>query len=156
MNSALHYSIDTSALITWWSEDYTPDVFPSLLPLMENLISEGRLRDVRHVREEIAQGDLLEWCKLQSDFFLEDDEEIQLKVRELMATYQNPKKTRGIGNADPFVIARAAINGEHWCVVSSESVGSLERNPSIPTVCDDIGMSHNRFFEMLRLEGWKL
>lgn len=156
MNGAPHYSIDTSALITWWVEDYTPDVFPGLLPLMEGLISEGRLRAVRYVRDEIAPGDLLEWCKQQSEFFVEDDEEIQLKVLDLMAAYQNPKKKRGIGNADPFVIARAALDGEHWRVVSSESFGSLERNPSIPTVCDDIDVIHNRFFEMLHLEGWKL
>ncbi len=156
MTGAPHYSIDTSALITWWSEDYTPDVFPGLLPLMGGLIAEGRLRAVKFVRDEIKPGDLLDWCKAQPDFFLEDDEDIQIKVRELMATYQAPKKPRGISNADPFVIACAALNGEHWHVVSSASLGSLEKNPSIPTVCDDINVGHVRFFEMLRLEGWKL
>ena len=117
------YSIDTSALIDWW-EDYSPDVFPGLLPLMENLIIKGRLRAVRHVRDEIKDSDdeltLAKWCKAQNDFYLDDSGAIQIKVREIMNEFQNPKKTRGISNADPFVISQAVINGDKWCVVSSE------------------------------------
>lgn len=156
-----HYCIDTSSLIDWW-EDYSPDVFPGLLPLMESLITEGRLRAVRYVGDEIKDSDddvtLAKWCKAQDDFYLDDDEEIQIKVSEIMAQFQNPKKIRGIGNADPFVIARAAINGDDWHVVSSEkpATGNAHKNPNIPFVCNAINVKHIRFLEMLRMEQWKL
>ena len=52
------YSVDTSALINWWVEDYSPDVFPGLLPTMETLIATGRLRAVRSVKDELGDGDL--------------------------------------------------------------------------------------------------
>lgn len=154
MTEKQSYSIDTSALINWWVEDYSPDVFPGLVPRLEALIVDGRLRAVRSVKDELADGDLRKWCMAQTGFFLEEDETVQERVSQLMATYQNPKKARGIDKADPFVIALAEING--WRVVSAEKGGSLENNPNIPTVCNAIGITHMRFFEMLRQEEWKL
>ena len=144
MADVVCYSIDTSALINWWVEDYSPDVFPGLLPKMEALIAEGRLRAVRSVKDELGEGDLRKWCLARPDFFVEEDEEIQERVGQLMAAYQNPKKTRGIDKADPFVIAFADINT--WHVASAERGGSLTNNPNIPTVCDAIGVEHIRFF----------
>ncbi len=91
-----HYCIDTSALITWWDEDYSPDVFEGLPGRLAGLINEGRLRTVRYVREEIKDSDddvtLAKWCKAQDGFYLEDDEEIQIEVKELMARFQTPKR----------------------------------------------------------------
>jgi Domain of unknown function (DUF4411) len=96
MNGTAFFSIDTSALIHWWCEDYTPEVFPSLLPLMEGLVAEGRLRAVRSVKDELADGQLRDWCQSQAEFFVDEDEAIQLRLKQLMAAYQNPKKARGI------------------------------------------------------------
>ena len=154
MADGVCFSIDTSSLINWWVEDYSPDVFPGLLPKMEALITAGRLRAVRSVKDELGEGDLRKWCLAQEEFFVEEDEEIQQRVAQLMAAYQNPKKPRGIDKADPFVIALADING--WHVVSAEKGGSLINNPNIPIVCDAIGVEHIRFLNMLRLEKWKL
>lgn len=150
------YSIDTSALINWWIEDYSPDVFPGLLPRMENLIAEGRLRAVRSVKDELSPGDLRNWCVAQADFFVDEDGAIQNRVAQLMANYQNPKKVRGIDKADPFVIALADVTNGEWFVVSAEKGGSLMNNPNIPTVCADIGIDHIRFFQLLREEQWQL
>ena len=142
------YSIDTSALIAWW-EDYYPDVFLGLLPLMENLIVEGRLRAVRYVQNEIRDSDdeftLAKWCKAQNDFYQDDSDAIQIMVREIMNRFQNPRRTRGISNADPFVIAQAAISGDTWCVASSERTanGNAYKNPNIPFVCNEIGVRHD-------------
>lgn len=157
-----HYCIDTSALITWWDEDYSPDVFEGLPDRMAGLIDEGRLCAVRFVKEEIKDSDdevtLAKWCKAHDGFYIEDDEEIQVKVKELMAQFQTPKRARGIAEADPFVIARAALNGAHWHVVSSENphTGNEHKNPNIPFVCQGIGVTHIRFLDLLRMEGWKL
>lgn len=156
MPGSCYYSIDTSALINWWVEDYSPDVFPGLLPLMEELIRRGRLFAVRSVKDELGDGDLRKWCVAQPEFFVDEDEAIQNRVAQFMATYQNPKKTRGIDKADPFVIALAATRKGDWQVISAERGGTLLKNPNIPTVCADIGIGHIRFFEMLRIEGWRL
>lgn len=156
-----HYSIDTSALIDWWQE-YPPEVFPGLLPKMEALVAEGRLRAVRDVKDEIKDSEdpvtLAKWCKAQAGFYLDDAEEIQIKVGEFMGKFQVPKKPKGIGKADPFVIAHAALNGAAWHVVSSEklAIGNAHLNPNIPFVCKELGVEHIRFLDMLRLEGWKL
>ena len=155
------YCIDSSALIDWW-EYYAPDVFPGLLPLMEDLVSEGRLRAVRYVKDEIQDSDdretLAKWCRRQAGFYVDGDEAIQYKVREIMARFQVPKPPRGIANADPFVIARAALNGSDWHVVSSERPenGIAHRNPNIPFVCREMGVRHIRFPDMLRMERWRL
>lgn len=157
-----HYCIDTSALITWWDENYSPDVFEGLPDRLAGLIDEGRLRSVLFVREEIKDWDdevtLAKWCKAQDGFYVDDDEEIQLKVKELMAQFQTPKKKSGISGADPFVIARAVLNGPRWHVVSSEHPhnGNDHTNPNIPFVCKAIGTEHIRFLDMLRMEDWKL
>ena len=160
-NARACYCIDTSALIDWW-EYYSPDVFPGLLPLMEGLVLQERLCAVRYVGSEIKDSEeeetLAKWCRRQTGFYVDDDEEIQRKVREIMEQFQFPKRTRGINNADPFVIARAALNGEGWHVVSSERPenGNALRNPNIPFVCKHLGVSHIRFLDMLRMEKWKL
>lgn len=156
MSELVCYSIDTSALINWWIEDYSPDVFPSLVPKLEVLIAAGRLRAIRGVKDELGEWELREWCLKQVDLFIDEDEKVQRRVAQLMATYQNPKKTRGIDKADPFVIALADVQDRKWVVVSAEKGGSLENNPKIPVVCRDIGVEHIRFFELLRREGWSL
>ena len=127
MPGSVYYSIDTSALINWWVEDYSPDVFPGLLPLMGDLIAQGRLRAPRSVKDELGTGDLRKWCLAQHDLFVDEDEAVQLRVAQLYGGYQNPKKVRGIDKADPFVIALAATQDGDWTVVSAERGGSLAR-----------------------------
>ena len=85
MAGAICYSIDTSSLINWWVEDYSPDVFPGLLPKMEALIAAGRLRAVRSVKDELGDGDLRKWCLAQENLFVDEDEVIQQRVAQLMA-----------------------------------------------------------------------
>lgn len=157
-----HYCIDTSSLIHWWDEAYSPDIFEGLPDRMSGLISVGRLCAARAVKDEIKDSQepftLAKWCKRQNNFYIEDDERVQSKVKELMSQFHNPRKTSGISGADPFVISRAKLNGDHWYVVSEEnpSNGNAHKNPNIPFVCNRIGVKHIGFIDMLRLEGWKL
>lgn len=157
-----HYCIDTSSLINWWDEDYTPEVLEGLPERLTDLIKEGRLRSTRSVQDEIKDSDskltLAKWCKSHIDFYMDDDVPVQGQVRQIMAKFQSPKKKFGIGGADPFVIARALLNGQHWYVISNENpaAGNAHKNPNIPFVCDQLKVNHIRFFEMLKLEGWKL
>lgn len=164
-NSLPHYCIDTSSLINWWDEDYTPEVFEGLPDRLADLIAQGRLKSTRSVQDEIKDSDpkikpvsLARWCKSHVDFYLEDDEEIQRHVREIMAKFQSPKKKLGIGGADPFVIARAMLNGANWYVISNENpaAGRPDKNPNIPYVCGQLNVKHIRFLDMLKMENWKL
>ena len=101
---------------------------------------------------------LAKWCKSHVEFYIEDDEPVQQRVREIMTNFQTPKKKLGISGADPFVIARAMLNGTSWHVVSNENPasGNAHKNPNIPFICSKLTVSHIRFFDMLKMEGWKL
>jgi len=157
-----HYCIDTSSLINWWDEDYTPEVFEGLPDRLADLIKSGRLRSTRAVQDEIKDNDskltLAKWCKRHLNFYIEDDAPVQLQVRQIMAKFQSPKKKLGIGGADPFVIARAILNGPNWYVISNENpaAGNAHKNPNIPFVCGQLDVHHIRFLDMLKMEGWKL
>lgn len=161
--SPICYVIDTSSLIKWWDEDYSPGVFESLPDLMAALIASGRLRSVREVKDEIKdsadpkEATLAKWCKAQEAFFVDDDDEVLALVAALMAEFQDPKKKFGIANADPFVIARAMLNGPEWAVVSDENPanGNAHKNPNIPFVCLQKQVRHLRFFDLLQQEEWK-
>lgn len=157
-----HYSIDTSALLDWWVRYYPPSVFKGLVPRMEGLIDEGRLRASREVREEIEgkSDNLRDWCKKQDGLWVESSEAIQTVVAQLMIRYFNPAKPeKGIGAADPFVVALAAVqNPAPWVVVTGEKPGSLE-NPKIPWVCKLFKPQPIRtisFLELIVEEGWEL
>ncbi len=155
------YSIDTSALVDWWVRSYPPRVFKGLVPRMEQLIAEGRLRASREVRDELDKQDdaLLAWAKGHPDLWVESGDAVQGVVAELMAQYFNPQKPdKGIGNADPFVIGVAATEGAHWAVVTGEKPGSVE-NPKIPFVCRRFQPQPIRslsFLELIVAEGWEL
>lgn len=156
------YSIDTSALVDWWIRYYPPKVFKGLLPRVEKLIVDGRLRASREVQEEILRENegLRDWLKKQSRLCVESDENIQKVVAALMAQYYNPSKPdKGIGGADPFVIAVAATQPDQpWTVVSGEKVGSAD-NPKIPWVCRNYKpnpIRHISFLELVIEEGWEL
>jgi hypothetical protein len=141
---------------------YPPKVFKGLVPRIEGLIADGRLRASREVREEIEHENdgLRNWIKAQDSFFVESDATIQGIVKQLMETYYNPEKPdKGINGADPFVVAVAAVQKpELWSVVSGEKPGSVE-NPKIPWVCRQfkpVPIRSITFLEFVIEEGWEL
>jgi hypothetical protein len=58
---------------------------------------------------------------------------------------------RGIGGADPFVIA--AAQAQSLFVVTGEK--SSSGRPKIPDVCDSLNVPHLNFLRMLQREGWR-
>lgn len=150
------YVIDTSSILLWYVETYTPDIFPKLPERIDDLIRAGRLIAPEAVRGEIRPGDdVHKWAKAQSTLFEQEDQDVQVEVRRLMKTYRNPTKPqKGINGADPFVIAMAKVRGSKWAVVSDEHPGS-EENPKIPFVCRKEKIHCVTFQEMMRLEKWQ-
>lgn len=106
-----HYSIDTSALVDWWTRYYPPATFPTLQTRTEDLIAAGRLRASREVLTEIERQDdeLCKWAKATPHFFVESDAAVQQIAKSIINKYYNAAKPdKGIGGADAFVIALAA------------------------------------------------
>lgn len=156
MAGDLFYSIDISALIHWWDEAYSPEQVPGLVPLVAALVSDGRLRATRTVKDEIAPGPLLEWCKRQDGLFTDEDAKVQAFGAALLAQY--PVKARSIKGADPFVNSLAKVSADVtdnvWKVVSAEAMRGPDKGVSIPWACRDHGIQHIGFFQMWKEEGW--
>ncbi|MDD1531934.1 MULTISPECIES: DUF4411 family protein [unclassified Bradyrhizobium] len=150
------YVIDTSSIIKWHVEEYPPSIFEKLVYRIEELIVQGRLKSPRAVFDEARPGDdCHDWCKNQTDLFVEESTSVQTIVRELMKTHHNTKKPhKGISGADPFVIAMAKDGGQHWKVVADEHPGSAE-NRKIPYVCNAESVECITFKGMILSEGWK-
>lgn len=149
-------------MVDWWVRYYPPRAFGGLLPRMEQLIVDGRLRASREVQDELKKrnDDCFKWAQKHTDFFVESDAMIQGVVTELMAAYFNPEKPdKGIDGADPFVIGLAAVQKpQPWVVVTGEKPGSSE-NPKIPWVCDHFEPQPIRSIGFLKLiveENWQL
>lgn len=151
-----HYVIDTSSIIHWYVETYTPDIFPKLPERIDDLVGEGRLLSPEAVRGEIRPGDdLHKWAKQQTTLFVEEEEDVQRRVARLMRLHHNSgKPQKGITGADPFVISLAQSLGAHWVVVCNEHAGSAE-NRKIPYVCKAESVQCISFQELMRMEGWQ-
>ena len=149
-------------MIDWWVRYYPPNAFAGLIPRMERLIADGRLRASREVRDELEKrhGGCFKWTKAQQDFFVDSDARIQGVVARLMSQYFNPlKPDKGIGGADPFVIGLAAVGlPKPGVVVTGEKPGSAE-NPKIPWVCRNFEPQPIRvigFLDLIVEENWQL
>ena len=149
-------------MIDWWVRYYPSPAFAGLVPRMEQLVAEGRIRASREVRDELEKRNdaCFSWAKNQPDFFFESDAAIQSVVTELMGQYFNPSKPdKGIGGADPFVIALAVVQQPNpWVVVTGEKPGSAE-NPKIPWVCRNFEPQPVRtigFLDLIVEENWQL
>lgn len=151
------YCLDTSSAIEWFVRTYPPSLLPNLPARIESLIATDRMRAPKAVLDELSRidDDCCKWAKAQTGLFLEEGAEVQRIVRQLMATHRNPAKPqKGIGGADPFVIAMAKAEGLHCVVLGDEHPGSLE-NRKIPFVCNAEGVQCIRFQQLMLAEGWQ-
>jgi predicted nucleic acid-binding protein len=150
------FSLDTSALIDAWRNQYRPSVFPSVWEKMTALIAGGELVASMSVRDEIrAQDDeLAEWVENHPVLFLEDDDEVQARVRRLYAEWPRPTDfMRFLAGADPFVIGRAACHG--FAVVTSERFSGSLDHPKIPDACRHYGVRCIAAMDMFEEMGWR-
>lgn len=159
------YSIDTSALMSWYIRRYPPDVFPALIPLVETLIGAGNLRASEYVLKELGgkNDPLHDWAARQQDFFMKTDEDVAQRAADLIGKYPlllDPDALRPT-QADPFVVALAASRGD-WIVVTQETfaktktTGKRKKRTYIPDVCAAEGIRCIDFLEMMRWEKWAL
>lgn len=86
-------------------------------------------------------------------FVTETDEEVLAQAAEISARYPDFASVRR-NYADPFVIAHASVR--RGTVVSNERRYSGARSDrlKIPNLCEDRGVPHVRFVDLMRELGW--
>lgn len=150
------YSIDTSALVNGWVRYYPPAVFHSLWDQIDGLVIAGDLVASRSVYEEIKRqdDDLSDWAEGHDGLFVEDDEEVQQRVRRIFADWPRPVDfTRYLTGADPFVIGLAQCRG--LSVVTGEKPSNNPDAPKIPDACNHYGVSCIDLLGMIQARGWQ-
>ncbi|MCM5555321.1 DUF4411 family protein [Pleomorphomonas sp. NRK KF1] len=151
------YCIDTSSLLHAWFRAYPPKRFGSLWGALDRLIDEGRLLATIEVLYELKKKDdgLFEWAKFRRELlFREIDDGVQSEVVRIMEAYPKLVDTgKGKSGGDPFVIAQALAARPRLVVVTQELGGSLDK-PKIPFVCDQEGIRHIDFLELIEEEDW--
>jgi hypothetical protein len=148
------YCIDTSSLISAWSERYPIKNFPGFWKQFDGLIEDGRLVSPEEVRLEIIKKSegLDVWVKQHRDMFIALDEDLQLTVRDILTEFRLlTKNLPGRNSADPFVIALAKM--KNYTVVTEEGLGSVNR-PRIPFVCEHYKIKCINILGLIKAENW--
>lgn len=150
------YCIDTSALIAAWEERYPIENFPKFWKLLDVLIDRGRITAPPEVLEETSKKshELHAWLKeREKTFITEYDVDVLLGVREILAKFPKLVAAHKMAfAADPFVIALARRRS--LAVVTQENLTSSVTKPSIPNVCNAIGVKWMPLLQLIRDEKW--
>lgn len=149
------YCVDTSAWLDGWVRDYPPDVFPSMWVKIEELIAGGVIVSSEEVYVELAKKSdgIHTWIKARKTMLIPLTDEIQEAAIDMLGEFPRLVDTiKGRSQADPFVIASAAVLGA--TVVTGENFTNNMEKPKIPDVCRAREIPCITFLEMLRALGW--
>ena len=135
------FVFDSSPLIVLFRHFY-PDRFPTLWENFSALISSGKAFSVREVENEIkrygSENRLTDWAITNRDFFSKPTHSELLfvteifKVKHFQALIRKKERLQGKPVADPFVIAKAKVDG--FTVVTQETF--KKNSAQIPNVCE--------------------
>jgi hypothetical protein len=153
------YCFDNSPLSALFKNFYRGR-FPSLWQRFDNLVADGRLVSTREALREIEDSSieaLREWADANSGLFSTPTAAEGAVVAAIYAIprfQQNielKKMYRGGRNADPFVIARASVDGR--VVVTMEA---LKPNAAkIPNICEHLGVQCFSLEQFMEQEDWQ-
>ncbi len=155
------YVLDTSALLDWHDRYYPPDVFASLVGLLDGLIAEGRLMSVQLVLEEVgAMGSrsLGQWAEGRKGMFAATENHLAqaLSIKDAYPALSDPHAQ--FEEADAYVIGYAESLGA--TVVTAETPAATKRKTRrsmyIPDVCAALGVPCIANLGMMRKEGWRI
>ncbi len=133
--------------------------FPSLWDRFDELVANGKITSTREVRRELEHGGFEEhkrWIGLQAELFAvptaAEGRFVRriFKVEHFQANIELRKLLKGGYNADPFVIARAAVVG--GVVVTLER--SRPNSVGIPDICEHFGIGSTNLEGFMEREGW--
>ena len=153
------YVFDNSPLSALF-KNYYRRRFPSLWQRFDELVLNGDVASTREVLHEIGDGPidaLREWAAQNGGLFTTPSAEEGAFVARIYAVQhfqqniERQKMLKGGRNADPFVIAKAAVTER--TVVSME-----QRRPNavkIPNIYDQFGIPCMTLEEFMETEGWE-
>lgn len=152
------YVFDNSPLSTLF-RNYYPSRFPSLWKRFDILIKDGAIVSTREVLREINDGPieaLRVWAKDNHELFpsptaVEGEYVTKIfAVGHLQQNIEMQKLLRGGKNADPFVVAKGAV--EKRAVVTMEK---FKPNAArIPNICQHFVVPCLTLEEFMEKEGW--
>ena len=153
------YVFDNSPLSTLF-RNYYRRRFPTLWRHFEELVDEGDIVSTREVLREIEDGAverLREWAEQNSELFTMPNAEEGAFVARIYAVQhfqqniERQKMLKGGRNADPFIIAKAAV--------TERTVVTMERrqpnSAKIPNICDHFGIPCITLEDFVETEGWE-
>jgi hypothetical protein len=153
------YVFDTSPLSSLF-KNYYRGRFPTLWDRFDGLVADGLIVSTREVMRECIDGpveSLRDWAGEYQDFFqipLAAEGAFVAQIYGVPHFQQNieqRKLLRGGRNADPFVIARATIDGRS--VVTMEEF--KPNGAKIPNICDHFGIGCLSLEAFMEREGWQ-
>jgi len=150
------YCIDTSALIAAWEERYPIENFPKFWDYLDEMISLRRITAPPEVIEETSKKshELYAWLKARENAFITDyTPKILANVRSILAQFPRLVAAHKMAfAADPFVIGLAQENG--LAVITQENLSNSVAKPSIPNVCNALGVKWKPLLHLIRDERW--
>ena len=155
----MSYVFDNSPLSTLFKTFYR-NRFPSLWVRFDHLVANGQIVSTREVLREIKDGateSLRDWAAQHQQLFTTPTAAEGAFVTRIYAiphfqqNIEQQKILKGGRNADPFVIAKAAV--EQGTVVTMEL---LRPNAArIPNICGRFNIRCLSLEEFMEREGWQ-
>ena len=152
------YVFDTSPLSSLFKHFYRSR-FPTLWERFDVLVVDGSVTSTREVARELdryAQADQ-QWMRANRSVFTtptaREGEFVReiYRVRHFRQNIELRKIQKGGLNADPFVVAKAAVN--RATVVTLESV--TPNAAKIPNICHHFDVQCMNLEEFMESEGWQ-
>jgi hypothetical protein len=153
------YVFDNSPLSALF-KNYYRRRFPTLWHNFDELVANDELLSTREAYREIeggASADLREWANDHRGLFSTPNAAEGAfvariyAVRHFQHNLEQQKLLKGGLNADPFVIARAAVEG--GTVVTMELF--KDNGAKIPNICRHFGVPCMTLEEFMEAEGWE-
>lgn len=151
------YVIDTSVLSAMF-RNYYPGRFKTLWKLFDEMTEGGLITSVREAYREIEDsgGPMLDWANEHEELFVVPDAKEAAfvasiyDVQHFQANIERQKLYKGGRNADPFLVARAAVTGGK--VVTMEQF--RPHAAKIPNICDHFEVPCLNLEGFMEERGW--
>ena len=153
------YVFDTSPLSTLF-KNYYRRRFPTLWQHFDELVDNGDIVSTREVLREIEDGpveSLREWAAQNGELFTMPAAEEGgfvariYAVQHFQQNIERQKMLKGGRNADPFVIAKAAVT-ERTVVTMEQWQPNAAK---IPNICDHFDIPCVTLEDFMETEGWE-
>jgi Domain of unknown function (DUF4411) len=153
------YVFDTSPLSALFG-NYYRNRFPTLWARFDSLVDKGGIVSTREVLHEINDSSIeamRRWAEDNQNLFSTPTAEEGKVVASIFAqkhfqqNIEQQKLLKGGRNADPFVIARAAVEGK--TIVTMEAF--KPNSARIPNICKHFNVPCMTLEEFMEAEGWK-